>query len=234
MAKYQNDKLYQKVTNKPKKFGNNNVNSINVIVNPKDEPEQASNSNSNPFVNNVLDIRPPSDGDIQQIASRAAQDGRTINAEEVRNAGTQNEISEAMQQNAEMMDFQQRYEEMEQDNDRLKELVNDMGNVYADDAAQLTEEVRKREQIILEMQQQSREAEALREATEDDMLYTNKIDDLGDVGDIPSPPQKEIFAKLQQIDAQWERLWNSIQNKEDVTDLVAALIQEDRMFHFVF
>jgi len=223
MAKYQNDKLYQKVNNKPKKFGNNNVNSINVIVNPKDEPEHQRMPN--PIVNNLMDIVPPTNADIQQIASRAAQDGRTINAEEVRDAGMQTEIGEAMQQNAEQINFQERYEEMEQHNERLTELVGRMENMFTDT---LEEEVRIRLNQALE-QQEGRELEPMREVEQQETIneVLNKADDIGDAGVIPSPPKKEIYAKLQQIDSQWERLWNSIKKGEDVSDSVDALIQED-------
>jgi hypothetical protein len=228
MAKYQNDKLYQKVNNKPKKFGNNNVNSINVIVNPKDEPEHQRMPN--PIVNNLMDIVPPSNADIQQIASRAAQDGRTINAEEVRNAGMQSEISEAMQQNAELINFQERYGEMEHDNEKLKEMVNNMVNVYADDAAALTEEVRKREQIILEMQQQAREVEAMREVEQEltPPIGFDNVKGFGDAGDIPSPQKKDIFKRLENIDAEWESLWGALQTGENVYDKAEDLIKQDR------
>lgn len=200
-------KLYQKVNNKPKKFGNNNVNSINVIVNPKDEPEHQHMPN--PIVNNLMDIVPPSNADIQQIASRAAQDGRTISAEEIRDAGMQNEISEAMQQNAELMNFQERYQEMEAENENMKELVDHMNRIFDD---KLEEEIRKRMFQELE-QQESRQVEVIKG---------------GDVGNIPSPQKKKIFEDLENIDAQWERLHYALQAGEDVYDEVGELIKQDK------
>jgi len=94
-------KLYQKVTNKPKKFGNNNVNSINIILNPEEEKQlqKSAGAGAGPQVlQELARITPPSLEDARQILGKTQRDnensGKTIG--DIQQQGIQQEVAEVI------------------------------------------------------------------------------------------------------------------------------------------
>ena len=105
--KTKSKKLYQKVTNKPKKFGNNNVNSINIIMNPNEEGHKHKPSLAQPgpgsgasVIQELARITPPSLEDARQIIGRASRNAEPnapdINVSDVIDAGIQTEAQEIL------------------------------------------------------------------------------------------------------------------------------------------
>jgi len=126
-------KLYQKVTNKPKKFGNNNVNSINIILNPHEESGstikqlQRPSGGAGPQVLQELSrITPPSLEDARQILGRAQQkeedEGKTIS--EIQRQGVANEVAEVIN-NAQIA------EQVEAENVRYAEQIERQQNTLS-------------------------------------------------------------------------------------------------------
>lgn len=117
-------KLYQKVTNKPKKFGNNNVNSINIILNPHEETgsgkqlQRPSGSAGPQVLQELARITPPSLEDARQILGRAQQkeedEGRTIS--DIQQQGVAQEV-------AEVIDNAKIAQQVQTENDRYAEQI---------------------------------------------------------------------------------------------------------------
>ncbi len=101
--KTKSKKLYQKVTNKPKKFGNNNVNSINIIMNPDDDKQKPHLAQPGPgsgasVIQELARITPPSLEDARQIIGRVTRNTEPnapdIDVSDVIDAGIQTEAQE--------------------------------------------------------------------------------------------------------------------------------------------
>lgn len=95
-------KLYQKVNNKPKKFGNNNVNSINIILGEHDREAIQKQKGPGPgagsqVIQELSRIKPPSLEDARQILGRTVRDEKTnMTVDDIRNQGVQTEVAEVI------------------------------------------------------------------------------------------------------------------------------------------
>ena len=115
-------KLYQKVNVKPKKFGNQNTNAINIIINP-DENEGMYNKNptSRPNNSSILNtIQQPREVDpssMLNILNRANRQEKNITAEDVQNL--QNE--QVNQEQLDMIKMQEQLIQQEKQLEQIKE-----------------------------------------------------------------------------------------------------------------
>lgn len=155
-------KLYQKVTSKPKKVKNNNVNSINIILNPHEERGSARPSGgAGPQVLQELSrITPPSLEDARQILARFQQrdpeaaKGATISG--IREKGFQTEA-------VELVDNAQQTEVLSQQNEQLVDEVEQRNNLLGALSREVMENINVRDEI-----------QSLRAETENDIDNINE------------------------------------------------------------
>ncbi len=120
-------KLYQKVNNKPKKFGNNNVNSINIILNPDDEKKQLQRPGGgagSQVIQELARITPPSLEDARQVLGRAQRLGEPVgDIDDVRKAGMSNEVQAALVEEAQRQQVARDNEELQSELDQRDSII---------------------------------------------------------------------------------------------------------------
>jgi len=213
-------KLYQKVKNQPKKVKNNNVNSINIILNPHEEGnvgkqlQRPSGGAGAPVIQELARITPPSLEDARQVLGRAQRLDEPIgNISDIQQAGINDEVQAALVQEAQRQQDVMEREELQNELDQRDSIMGSIAQSMIDNmsgissnASEISSLRADTENDIDELnralqQHQSQEMEANLQR-EGNML---KLEELMDEDEVAVPPQ-EIGALTNYLQRGYEYL----------------------------
>ncbi len=217
-------KLYQKVNVKPKKFGNQNTNAINIIINP-DENEEMYNKNpsSRPSNSSILNtIQQPREVDpssMLNILNRANRQEKNITAEDVQNL--QNE-----QVNQEQLNMIRMQEQLIQQENQLEQMK--------EEALNRVEELR--ELAYREESERVAEMASMYELMEKNMAkQLEKQEDrmtaeLNDVRNVMGRVKEEDLNKAMPAKDELEPIFDEVEKLERITKLYKGIDELNTLY----
>ena len=207
-------KLYQKVNVKPKKFGNQNTNAINIIINP-DENEEMYNKNpsSRPNNSSILNTiqqqpREVDPSSMSNILNRANRQEKNITAEDVQNL--QNE-----QVNQEQLNMIRMQEQLIQQENQLEQMKEEALNRIEElrELAYREESERVAEMASMYELMEKNMAKQL-EKQEDRMTA-----ELNDVRNVMGRVKEEDLNKAMPAKDELEPIFDEVEKLETITKL---------------